>query len=249
MIRRYTFLLFITILANYSWAQQGTITYKCEINDGILPMPSKANFTIYFTSNESIEIPLALNTKSTDIDENTRIEIIKGKNTFILKRNKSKELVLSDYLGFKPRLIIDTLQNFNWVLTKEKKKIVNFNCIKATTRFRGRNYIAWFTEDVPIQNGPWKFCGLPGLIVKINDDKLIFNWELTGINLKAKFNRNVIAIPKEYAEDKAITHRQFIGLHNKMVANNKKMAKVVETGKDGSWATKEIILPPKIELF
>lgn len=59
----------------------------------------------------------------------------------------------------------------NWVITDETKKIKEYNCHKATTHFRGRNYIVWFTTEIPIVDGPWKFKGLPGLIVDLADDK------------------------------------------------------------------------------
>jgi len=47
--------------------------------------------------------------------------------------------------------------------------IYGYKCKKATTHFAGRNYIAWFTHQIPIADGPYKFSGLPGLIIKIED--------------------------------------------------------------------------------
>lgn len=32
---------------------------------------------------------------------------------------------------------------------------------KATCDFAGRKWIAWFTTEIPIQDGPYKFYGLP----------------------------------------------------------------------------------------
>ena len=58
----------------------------------------------------------------------------------------------------------------NWKISTDKKKIGEFQTQKATTHFAGRNWIAWFTTDVPIQDGPYKFSGLPGLVVKLEDD-------------------------------------------------------------------------------
>lgn len=59
--------------------------------------------------------------------------------------------------------------SFNWVLTGEAKQIGSLNCKRATCSFRGRDWEAWYTEEIPIPEGPWKFCGLPGLIVQIRD--------------------------------------------------------------------------------
>lgn len=47
--------------------------------------------------------------------------------------------------------------------------ILGHRCQRATCHWRGRNYIAWFAPDIPIRRGPWKFGGLPGLIMKIYD--------------------------------------------------------------------------------
>lgn len=57
-----------------------------------------------------------------------------------------------------------------WVLFDETKQIGEFVCQKATTSFRGRNYTAWFTSQIPVNLGPWKLNGLPGLILEVYDD-------------------------------------------------------------------------------
>ena len=69
---------------------------------------------------------------------------------------------------------------FDWKISNEKQKIGSYNAQKATTDFGGRKWIAWFTTDIPLQDGPYKFHGLPGLIVKIEDDAKNYSWELKG---------------------------------------------------------------------
>lgn len=69
----------------------------------------------------------------------------------------------------------------NWQITGETKTIVGYQCQKATCNFRGRNYTAWFAVDIPLSCGPWKFCGLPGLILKVYDDKNEYVFECVGI--------------------------------------------------------------------
>lgn len=58
---------------------------------------------------------------------------------------------------------------FNWKILPEKQKIGEFEAQKAETTFAGRQWTVWFTTDVPFQDGPYKFHGLPGLIVKAED--------------------------------------------------------------------------------
>ncbi|MDQ0475930.1 GLPGLI family protein [Chryseobacterium sp. MDT2-18] len=69
---------------------------------------------------------------------------------------------------------------FNWKIENQKEKIGAYNTQKATTEYGGRKWTAWFTTDIPLQDGPYKFYGLPGLIVKVNDDGNNYSWELKG---------------------------------------------------------------------
>ncbi|WP_209388727.1 GLPGLI family protein [Chryseobacterium sp. RR2-3-20] len=69
---------------------------------------------------------------------------------------------------------------FNWKISNEKQKIGEYNTQKATTDFGGRKWTAWFSTDLPFPDGPYKFWGLPGLIVKIEDDAKNYSWILQG---------------------------------------------------------------------
>jgi len=67
----------------------------------------------------------------------------------------------------------------NWNILPEKQKIGEYNTQKATTEFGGRKWTAWFSTDIPFQDGPYKFYGLPGLIVKIEDSEKNYSWQLS----------------------------------------------------------------------
>lgn len=76
-------------------------------------------------------------------------------------------------------------RKLNWKILPDKEKIGEFNAQKAIADFAGRKWIAWFVSDIPIQDGPYKFHGLPGLIVKIEDETKSHSFVLKGIkNLK-----------------------------------------------------------------
>ena len=68
-----------------------------------------------------------------------------------------------------------------WTLQDEQQTILGHRCQKATCRFRGRDFVAWFAADVPIKGGPWKFGGLPGCILKVYDVQKIYVWEAVAI--------------------------------------------------------------------
>lgn len=75
-------------------------------------------------------------------------------------------------------LNLQTTDIQNWKLSNENKRVKELNLQKATTTWGGRNWTAWFTMDIPFQEGPYKFHGLPGLIVEIFDDKNNYHFQL-----------------------------------------------------------------------
>lgn len=72
----------------------------------------------------------------------------------------------------------------NWEISEDTSIIAGYHCQKAICAFRGREYIAWFSIDIPINNGPWKFGGLPGLILKVYDKDSLFVFECISIEYK-----------------------------------------------------------------
>jgi len=75
----------------------------------------------------------------------------------------------------------DSMPKINWKFNKEENStILGYECSKATAEFAGRTYTAWFTPELPLPFGPYKFRGLPGLILKIEDAEQQFVWEAVG---------------------------------------------------------------------
>ncbi|WHF50691.1 GLPGLI family protein [Chryseobacterium gotjawalense] len=66
----------------------------------------------------------------------------------------------------------------NWKILPETATIGEYKTQKAETNFAGRTWYAWFTPEVPFQDGPYKFSGLPGLIVKVEDAKGDYSFDL-----------------------------------------------------------------------
>lgn len=81
-------------------------------------------------------------------------------------------------IGSSEFFLNDNFPQLDWMITEESKEIGGYLCQKATTKFKGRNYEAWFCPEIPIPYGPWKLHGLPGLILAARDHKgeVIFDY-------------------------------------------------------------------------
>lgn len=69
-------------------------------------------------------------------------------------------------------------RRINWKVLPETSQIEEYKVQKAETDFGGRKWYAWFTTDVPVMDGPYKFSGLPGLIVKLEDTDGHYTFDL-----------------------------------------------------------------------
>lgn len=112
----------------------------------------------------------------------------------VYKNYPRKELITYTDREFKNYIYEETLEKPQWrIYTDENITIADYQCQKAQTTFRGRTWDVWFTTDIPLNDGPWKLCGLPGLILKAKDKKGDFLFECIEIENR---NKGTISIPK-----------------------------------------------------
>lgn len=146
---------------------------------------------------------------------------------FIQKKLSSKEVIYySDEFdeheykySEEPKLI--------WKISKENKEILGYKAYLATTRYAGRNYEAYFTPQIAVQDGPYKFLGLPGLILEIFDEKKDHHFLATGISKEKK-----ISIDDRIATTKyiATTKPKFVEMRkNHIEAPMRKMFEMMES--------------------
>lgn len=96
-----------------------------------------------------------------------------------------------------PCTTVESTGEIDWKLKNEQKEIGSFTATKATASFRGRNYTAWFTTEIPVDAGPWKFLGLPGLILEVYDDERGVQFLMSKIEIPYQVNPQNIAAPDE----------------------------------------------------
>lgn len=98
-------------------------------------------------------------------------------NYSVEKDKASQKIYFKDRIG-RDVYVYEEDRPLNWKMSSETTKIGDYKVQKATTDFAGRIWTAWFTTDLPYQDGPYKFGGLPGLIVKVEDDKGDYSFDL-----------------------------------------------------------------------
>lgn len=96
---------------------------------------------------------------------------ITGSGTEYCQFINYKKLVRKEVIGNDPYIINEALPVLNWRISSDKANFGELHCQKATCHFKGRDYTAWFCPDLPVNVGPWKLNGLPGVIVEAYDSK------------------------------------------------------------------------------
>lgn len=71
-----------------------------------------------------------------------------------------------------------------WTLLSEVKNIGNYNCRLATVTIDGDTIYAWYTTQIPFDEGPFKFKGLPGLILEVYNKSGTMEIEATNVAMK-----------------------------------------------------------------
>lgn len=161
----------------------------------------------YFTNNNFLKSDSII--RSMQISKNLSLDfsnVPKTRFKYIVVKENNKVSYYETLLKYKFAYSEQPLTN--WKITNETLKIGTYNCQKATIDYGGREWTAWYTIDIPINDGPYKFANLPGLIVKISDSKQNYSFEL--ISIKKGVNlQNVILEEKYFQEHKKLSKEDY----------------------------------------
>ncbi len=140
-------------------------------------------------------------------------------------KNINYELIGHDMYSF------STEDKISWILTKETKKVGEYTLQKAKTHFGGRNWTAWFNNDINLSEGPYKFRGLPGLIFHIEDSGQNFIFSLVkSTNLKETYD--TAGFVETFFGRKPLLASEKIRLKKKMEMYNDPLAEMREQFKE-----------------
>lgn len=165
------------------------------------------NYSVYFKS-DFIKNDLSFFLDN-DLDED-----FKNPNNYLFKFFRDQKILYqSQIINNKYFVVSDSLQLIKWKVLKTKPiRYLGLDCYQAKGRFRGRLYTAYFAPKIPKPDGPYKFSGLPGLIIKIASDDYFKIFQAIKINY---YEKEVIDVPEKF-KDKPISFQDYARLQ-KMV--------------------------------
>lgn len=134
-------------------------------------------------------------------DSSMKIKYVVEKNSDGIVNFYTPNHIASDVFKVKDARKID------WKISNEKEKILGYTTQKATANFAGREWTAWFTTEFPISDGPYKFQGLPGLILRIYDKTNTHSFDIVSVE-KQKSNY-VVLNDETYKDVKQITLNEY----------------------------------------
>lgn len=174
------FIIFLLLLASFTQAQNYRYIYDVIYKkDSTSEMMTKENYNLDINKDEILYYTRDYFIADSLINNNIPFPNNSKLNTSNILRHKPGSNDFEDYDLLENTILkLQTKDSQLWKLTDEKKQINQLKVQKATSRWGGRNWTAWFCEELPFQEGPYKFRGLPGLIVELYDDKGNYRFEL-----------------------------------------------------------------------
>ncbi|KIA99993.1 hypothetical protein OA93_04080 [Flavobacterium sp. KMS] len=142
-----------------------------------------------------------------------------GRKEYYRDNNKNELIEVVDFWGESFNVLADV--NKEWELVNETKLINGYKCYKAITERKiwlkkidnFAKVIAWYCPSIPMNYGPKGFGGLPGLILELQDDKIIYLASKIEIDEKLKINIGEI-------KGKVITENDYYKIVEKTNENN-----------------------------
>lgn len=131
-------------------------------------------------------------------------------HVYVFKNRKESVVNVYDFIGLSEfGCYEEPLAEMVWTVGDSTKSILGYECNVAHTDYHGRHWTVWFAPEIPLQEGPWKLCGLPGLILEACESSGQHSFTATGIELSKKEMTPVYLLSKyEKLERKELLKRQ-----------------------------------------
>jgi GLPGLI family protein len=175
------FIIFFLGISTFCFSQKFSFIYEAkykldsekpyDVNSGNMILDLKNNTSIFRDSLERKSDSMRLN----NVNKSFKMGV---QNQFYVKKNLAQKRIEKVITYLERDYLIPIEEILNWKITSEQKMIGKYKSQKAEANYGGRNWIAWFTTELPFSDGPYVFSGLPGLIVSIQDSNNEYSFNL-----------------------------------------------------------------------
>lgn len=178
------------IEVSYTAVSPNMRTGKIEVQNQYILLANASESKFYSPKTEYIDSLNSTPEGKAKYQEITRNAYLGGKmdqlprkdgSYYLLKYLPEKTLSYYDSAGLDRFRYEETPEEWEWTIGETTKDILGYECIEASTFFHGRKWEVWFAPEIPVQNGPWKLDGLPGLILEATCEGGQYSFIATGI--------------------------------------------------------------------
>ena len=237
-------IFYLVLLSSLGYGQNLTVNYKTVILDPESTFVELSENELVINPGSSMYFSTRLDTIFvTDIGDLASNAL--GKRALYQFKDFKKKQVYSS-LQFSGGIVIDSSYSIKWKIVNDKKSILGYSCQGATAHFRGRDYKAYFTSEIPIKEGPFKFDGLPGLIMQVLSDDGAVKITATGI----KKTEEVVVNPFSSKKDrKTMNWEEYVKIYENQFKKFEAMPITVDEKNGISMSSKTSIPKRFIEVM
>lgn len=198
----------VKVIYKVSFVGDSTVRNKRFVEDAFLFINTENNSS-WFESSKSFDNKSVKNSLGKTYDRS--IEGFRNLTWTISKRGDSiicfdsYSIMIDNKEANTQYHYLENLNDMLWEIKADTMTYNNYLCQKAIIHFGNREWIAWFTSEIPINEGPYKFKNLPGLIVNLYDKQQDWNFEITSIQkvandfyLDVNLYKNYQAVDKQW---------------------------------------------------
>lgn len=155
-------------------------------------------------------------------------------------KNYDDNVVCSNSDVLPDTFIKEDMDGMHWQPLKGCDTILGYRCMKAKMHYRGRDYEAWFTTDLPFKAAPWKFYNLPGVMLKVQSLDNFVKMEAKEL----KIINQVKEIQYPYRRKKHVTWEKYLVQYQKMINRSQE---IVRTANAEDLGDDKFAIPQTIE--
>lgn len=201
------------IMVSYDAYFQSVDNGKTDEKNQYLLLANATESKFYSPITEYVDSLKSTSNGAAQIKNQTNIALSTGKlealpqkdgSYYIFKSIKDDNMRCYDSAGTELFYYDESPDDYNWEVSDSTKAILGYECIKAICDYHGRKWEAWFTPEIPLNNGPWKLGGLPGLILEASTAGGEYSFIATGLEQTSKPIRHVYN-PEKYEKTDRIS--------------------------------------------